>query len=267
LHFAVPADAEAQDAGAPATEAGKGDLDGNRHVCCYLVRVGDTLAGVAKFLGMPIRDLQICNRIFHAGPLPVGSLLFYSRNGLAHKVKDGQSLDDISAAYGVPVGAIGEANDLLGDREVTSGMWLVVPLEGSSFLDTIDALSGHTPSEYVWPALGTVRYPYAAGRGYSSAIGISGDAAVRASAFGYVYMVGTAEDGTIAVGLEHALGLISLYAHLASCSVEEGQCVEQGQIIGQPAGSSSGIPEFAFVFQSPATGEPIDPRSVLPRLE
>jgi len=68
--------------------------------------------------------------------------------------------------------------------------------------------------------------------------------------------------------IQHANGIETLYGHLASLVVSEGQEVQQGQPIGQ-RGASGFFSEEAYEihlhFETIVNGEPVDPRTVIAR--
>jgi len=91
----------------------------------YRVRPGDTLAGLSRRYGIPIEYIQASNYIADPKELRAGSVILLPRGGVVHVVKEGQTLSDIAAAYGVSEFDIIAANDLAG-----------LPLPGDKLLTT-----------------------------------------------------------------------------------------------------------------------------------
>lgn len=107
----------------------------------------------------------------------------------------------------------------------------------------------------VWPApnanyISTLYYYWNGGRpgrhstrsNYLNAIDIAGSGSIVAAESGTVVRAGWDGGFGYAVTIRHANGLYSLYGHLASVSVREGQAVSRGQTIGVmgSTGNSSG---------------------------
>lgn len=101
----------------------------------YTVRDGDTLSGVAERLGVPVQALASANGLDDPDLVLAGSVLRVpSAQGSVteYLVRPGDTLWDISAAVGVPVGQLAAANGLEDPDWVPAGKILTVPRGGSA---------------------------------------------------------------------------------------------------------------------------------------
>jgi len=236
----------------------------------YRVRPGDTLAGLSRRYGIPIEYIQASNYIADPKELRAGSVIVLPRGGVVHVVKEGQTLRDIAAAYGVSEFDIIAANDLAGLP--LPGDKLLIPHPAS--IPWLEALKlGWRPdARFIWPLRGRLTslfgpriHPIFGTPDFHTGIDLAvpEGTEVHAAAAGKVSFAGERGGYGLLVVVEHGDGFSTYYAHLSRILVEAGQFVEQGQVIALSGntGISTG-PHLHFEIRR--HGKPVDPLPWLP---
>jgi murein DD-endopeptidase MepM/ murein hydrolase activator NlpD len=122
----------------------------------------------------------------------------------------------------------------------------------------------HAPSAFLWPASGTITTPFIPGGHDGIDIGMLRSLDVRAAARGRVTLVGESRGfegyGRIVL-VDVGGGYATLYAHLASFVVREGQIVEPGQRLGA-AGCTGYCSGTHLHFEVRLRGQAVDPRRI-----
>ncbi len=191
-------------------------------------------------------------------------------------VEDGQTLWNIAQTYGVTVDAIVETNNLSRAELIHPGQTLMVP--GSAvdvprrvalFHRLSSAVS--IAQAFLWPARGRVtsgfglrRHPIFGTREMHTGIDIGapiGTPVVAARA-GTVVFAGWGEGYGMLVRLDHGEGLSTVYSHLSQISVQVGQVVYPGDVIGQ-VGSTGYSTGPHLLFEIRVHGQPLDPLKYL----
>jgi len=236
------------------------------------VKQGDTLQSLATALGVSVRALRASNQIYGMDAPTVGRAVYAAKSGLVHTIKSGQTLSDIATTYGVKADAIAKANGITLASTIFAGARLAIPGADSAFWDTVSTLAKGKSSQFIWPLLGEVvssfdwrTHPVLGYRHHHDGIDIDvpEGTEVRASAPGEVYFVGEQPGYGTSVILQHEAGYYTIYGHLKSAGVKQGQFVEKGQKIALTGntGISSG-PHLHFELRN---GEfPVDPIAYLP---
>lgn len=121
--------------------------------------------------------------------------------------------------------------------------------------------TGQITSAYAWrhhPVTGQVEMHYG--------IDIQGAAgsAIQAAGSGTVREVAEEQTLGLYVAIDHGGGLVTRYAHLQETSVEPGNQIAKGQVIGK-MGNTGLIQDTHLHFEVIVNGQPVDPLSVLPR--
>ena len=99
----------------------------NRQPIFYTVKAGDTLAGLAKTLAVPFREITWSNPGLTI-PLKAGVVLRLPPvPGFVVEVKKGDSLASVAAAYGIDQNVIVDFNHVRGT--LTPGSMLVIPVD------------------------------------------------------------------------------------------------------------------------------------------
>lgn len=139
------------------------------------------------------------------------------------------------------------------------------------FLEKRKSILARTPS--VWPVEGWVtsefgmrHSPFSGRREFHGAIDIAARSGrpVVAPADGIVSDVEHRSDLGNNLSIDHGNGIETSYAHLLRCSVQKGQSIRRGDVIGYigSTGRSTG-PHLHYVVQ--INGVPVNPRNYLPR--
>jgi murein DD-endopeptidase MepM/ murein hydrolase activator NlpD len=193
--------------------------------------------------------------------------------GVTHTVKPGETLWRIAKAYKVSLEDLSVANHLAASAKLASGQQLFVP-DAKALVEV--PLADLPPPELrparlgdaplAWPLTG-VLYARFGPRGETRHDGIDiaapAGAPVRAAADGEVLYAGEQKGYGHVVILQHAKGLITLYAHNSLVLVKEGQKVKTGDEISRvgEAVKTSG-PHIHFEVRE--AGTPKDPLQFLP---
>jgi LysM repeat protein len=186
-----------------------------------------------------------------------------------HTVVAGENLLGIAAEYGVKADLIAKANDLWDPNRLRIGQVLLIP-PPQRFAYPVGK---ETPGELRlwWPLQGEITTYFGEKESYyiggaHTGIDIAANVGdpVRAAAAGKVVVAWKRTDNVgWHIVLDHGNGYSTLYGHLSKFLVEEGDLVEQGQVIGAAGdtGFSFG-PHLHFVLRQ--WGTPIDPLEHLP---
>ncbi|HEY3447458.1 MAG TPA: LysM peptidoglycan-binding domain-containing M23 family metallopeptidase [Myxococcales bacterium] len=194
--------------------------------------------------------------------------------GVTHVVKPGETLWRIAKAYQVSVEDLSIANHLGDGSKLASGQELFVP----GVKARLEVPPGESPplpevrpipqgdAPLAWPLVG-VLYARFGPRGDTRHDGIDIAAPlgspVLAAADGDVLFAGQQKGYGNVVALQHAKGLVTLYAHNQELLVKDGEQVKAGQPIAKvgEASKSTG-PHIHFEVRD--AGAPKDPLRYLP---
>ncbi|MGC8826578.1 MAG: LysM peptidoglycan-binding domain-containing protein, partial [Anaerolineae bacterium] len=137
----------------------------------YTVAAGDTLTGLAKRFGVPLRDLLAANALEEDDILRVGQVLTIPAGAgtpapaehiAVYEVQAGDTLSEIAARFGVPIGDIMKANDIQDPELLQIGQVLRIPLGPPTPTSTPTLAPTPTPTPgpplpaplLLWPADG-----------------------------------------------------------------------------------------------------------------
>ncbi len=115
---------------------------------------------------------------------------------------------------------------------------------------------------WIWPVAGKVSSNFDPERSKKIEIAVADNTEVAAVADAEVSYTGTPRDYGNLVILRHPDGLLSVYAHLKSIGVKQGQTVNRGQIIGTAGKVGSGPPILHFEVRR--KGVAVNPMDLLP---
>lgn len=216
----------------------------------HTVASGETLSKIAKEYGVSLETIMWENNLYNPNMLRIGqSLLVPPVNGVSYNVQANDTLEKIAKKYGISVDTVIAQNNLEseiiqkgqklflpGARPLQSAV--VVRASGASRAGRIAAApSSAIPAggkPFIFPTKGKLTQGYRAGH-YAFDIADSGKPPVWAAGSG---VVEKASSGTWGGGygnhviIDHGNGLKTLYAHLGSINVYEGQTVGQGDVVG-----------------------------------
>jgi len=273
--------------------------DGKAKFRRYRVRDGDTLTGIARRFDISMMTLWWANDLEAKDDLYIGQwLTIPPASGLVVSVGVGDTLESLSAKYGVDRQAVLEVNALT-DPNLVVGQTLLLPgaigkgiptpkptprpaaaapraASGSSARPPARGVApGSAPSRYaggsmLWPLAGGGAYisqPFRASHGGLDIAARYGTP-VRAAAPGRVLFAGwKSNGGGYQVWISHGSGVYTTYSHMAGVSVGRGQVVSKGQQVGRvgSSGLSTG-PHLHFeVWKGPiwSGGRRVNPLSWL----
>lgn len=212
----------------------------------YTLQTGDTLLGIAIANAISVDTLISWNKISDALRIRQGkTLIIPNKDGLVHVVKRGESITSIAQQYSINENKILDMNDLK-SAALTPDMKLFIP---GVKLDSFDRglVLG---TVFQTPLAGKVRLTSAYGyrispitnkRSFHNGIDITNNSygsAIYAASGGVVTYVSTSNPvfGKIVI-VRHARGFQSLYGHMSTISVQQGQRVGRGDMLGKVGNS------------------------------
>ncbi len=239
------------------------------------VVAGDTIFGISKKTGVPLRDLIKQNNLTPPYNLEVGDRLAIPSANY-HEVKQGETLYAISRAYNMQINQLIEINELKEPYSVKAGDRIKISKaapenkeqQASYSLKPNEKTSEKTVekeqkvgvvdkvldkfNKFSWPLRGTVisKFGPKSGGLYNDGINIKAKegAEVKASEDGVVAYVGNELKGYgNLIIVKHAGGWITAYAHLSKAAVTRGAKVKKGQKIGA-VGSTGNVTSPQLYF-------------------
>lgn len=255
----------------------------------YAIQQGDTVNGLAAQYGIS-SDSIVWNNTDLESPdtLALGQFLrIPMTDGIIYDVKLGDTLSDIASRYDVDVASITSfaGNHLVNADGIAESQIIFIPngkmpapppptpepaapaSPPSSSSPSQPAPSGPSSSGFIWPVSGPVSSYF----GPSHPLGIDIDqfnnagGPIVAASSGVVTFAGG--DSCCSYGLyvviNHQNGFETLYAHMASITVTQGEYVQQGEVIGYVGmtGRSTG---YHLHFEVHRNGAVVDPLDYLP---
>ena len=237
----------------------------------YIVKRGDTISEIAEEFGLQIDTIISYNNIADVRSFYAGTTLYIPAldreraiDGVAYTVKRGDTLVEIAERHSVQLNPILDANQLatdviqLGDRlfipnarmsnvelRKALGTLFVAPVEGrltSRFGMRIDPISQKNSMHFGLDIANETGTP------------------VFASNDGTVRMVGNGRLYGNYVVIDHVEQFQTLYAHLSQISVEEGERIAQGELVGRigSTGYSTGPHLHFTIFKAYEPVNPLD---------
>lgn len=226
-----------------------GSVSASDQISVYVVRKGDTLSAIAKMFGVSANTILWANDIPKGGSVRVGQkLVILPVSGVQHTVKKGETVAKIAALYKADAEEIQGVNNLEDGDSLTIGDMIIIPngveLEAPSVnpIKTIKRALGSLVDSS--PSVSTDGYFVRPTAGRKTQ-GIHGHNGIDFHASKGTAIIAAAT-GTVVVSrdsgwnggygqyivIKHSNGTQTLYAHLSSNIVSEGQQVSQGQLIG-----------------------------------
>ena len=230
-------------------------------ISVYSVREGDTVQTIAKLFNVSPNTIIWANDLRKKSIKEGDILVILPINGIRHTIKKGDTLKSVAKLYSADVEDIELFNGLIENSALAIGETLIVP-EGEIAEPVVKKVAPKTTTKaksavysgyYLRPLVAGIKTQGVHGRnGVDIAAPIG--TAVRASAQGVVILAKLgAWNGGYGnyVVIQHPNGTQTLYGHLSTVYVNQGQSVEQGVTIGAVGntGRSSG-PHLHFEIRN-----------------
>lgn len=232
------------------------------------VVLGDTIFGISKKIGVPLRDLIKQNNLSPPYNLKVGDRLLIP-SATYHEVKQGETLYAISRTYNMKINQLIEINELkepysvkLGDRikileeskqsQISQNLKPISkPVEPQQKATLVEKVLDKF-NKFSWPLRGTIisKFGPKSGGLYNDGINIKAKegAEVKSAEDGVVAYVGNELKGYgNLIIIKHSGGWITAYAHLSKTVVTRGAKIKKGQKIGA-VGSSGNVTSPQLYF-------------------
>lgn len=232
----------------------------------YEVNEGDTISTIARKFDISTETILWANDLTERDSIRPGQKLkILPVTGVVHTVRKGETIYTIAQRYDLDGDSGAQAivdypfNEFVNDEKFTIavGQTLVVPggvkpQPQQPAAPRTTLVSRTTPDRgtvsavgsFVWPASGRITQGYSF---YHRAIDIANRSggAILAADSGRVVVAGWPDNYGYGnrVVIDHDNGFVTLYAHLSTIGVVEGQTVNRGDVIGQmgSTGRSTGI--------------------------
>jgi murein DD-endopeptidase MepM/ murein hydrolase activator NlpD len=237
----------------------------------YIIKANDTVEAIASTYGLKETTITVSNGITKDSVLKESEKLkFPSIDGIAYKIKSGETLWDISFLYKIDFNELVEVNKLTSPEKLKLDQIIIIPGADSIKSPATNTVKKSTASSApssslsrggVWPALGTVTSKFGQrwGRDHdgidiAAAIGTN----VRAFMGGKVSFSGWQDGYGNLVIIDHGNGLKTYYGHNSKLLVKVGQTVDTSAIIAKSGntGRSTG-PHIHFEVRK--NGNPVNP--------
>ena len=205
----------------------------------HKVQRGEAVSTIAKRFGVSTGAIIASNNIVNARRLQEGAVLRIPNiDGIPYTVKKGDSLIKIAASFNVPLEVILDINDIKSDL-IREGETIFIPGARMNDLDLKKSLGElfiyPVQSRYVTSKFGMRKDPISGELNFHTGIDLRGNigAAVTASLDGTVSVVSENWLYGKYIIISHGNGYKTLYAHLSSYSVKQGDRVSQGKKIAE----------------------------------
>lgn len=245
----------------------------------YSIKDGDTLSGVAAKFDVSVDTIKWANESVDWKKIKPGTVVKIPPvTGLVYKVKPGDTIYSIAKKFETSEQAIVDwpFNTFSDDETfaLVAGQTLVVPdgvmpdavssTTATRFTNilTPDAGAVTATGSFVWPAYGRITQGY---RWYHPAVDIANHdgGPILAADSGTIVAIGWDSSGYgNRIIIDHGNGYKTLYAHMSAFSVQMGQHVARGAVIGQ-MGSTGRSTGTHLHFEIHAPGGKVDPLGYL----
>jgi len=221
----------------------------NDQISIYSVRVGDTMSGISDMFNVTINTILWANNLKKGAIVHEGdTLVILPISGFQYTVKKGDTLSSVAKKYGGDKGEIMVFNNLdsenlkVGEIIVIPDGDTTIPVSNKNIINE-PGVKKTTVSQGTRPNyVGYYSWPVSGGR---KSQGIHGSNGIDIAAPSGTSILAAAE-GTVILAREggynggygnymvikHLNGTQTLYAHALYLSVEVGQTVSKGQVIG-----------------------------------
>jgi len=205
----------------------------------YRVQRGDSVTTIAQKFDVSIGAIIASNEIRNARRLQEGALLRVPNiDGIPYQIKNGDSLSKISASFNVPLEVILDVNDIKSDN-IRSGETIFIPGARMNDIDLRLSLGElfmyPVQSRYITSHYGMRKDPISGALTFHTGIDFRANTGttVMAALNGVVSAVNENWLYGKYIIISHDNGYKTLYGHLSSYSVKQGDKVAVGKKIGE----------------------------------
>jgi murein DD-endopeptidase MepM/ murein hydrolase activator NlpD len=206
----------------------------------YRVQRGDSVSQIAKKFGVSIGAIIASNEIRNARNLQEGAVIRIPNiDGIPYQIKKGDSLSRIAANHNIPLDVILDVNDIKSDI-IRAGDMLFLPGARMNDIDLRRSLGDLfafplANNRQITSPFGMRRDPISGVMRFHNGIDIRASIGtpVLASLDGVISVVGENRIYGKYIIMSHSNGYKTLYAHLSSFSVRQGDRVARGRKIGE----------------------------------
>lgn len=203
-------------------------------VVTYTVKGGDTLSSIAVRFGISLQTIYWANALSSSVIAPGDKLDILPVSGVRHEAKDGDTVSSIATLYGVSAQTIVDFNKV--SEVLRPGQIVIVPNGKSSVVRAAFSETPHLPNYQSYYVLPTTGWNWGRLHNYN-AIDIANKCGTPVYAAAEGLVLEAAEAGYNAgygkfVRIEHPNNTKTVYAHLQSVAVGEGDLVKQGEGVG-----------------------------------
>ncbi len=236
------------DAGPSGASGDMTDQDTDHgQISIYIVREGDSFASIAKMYDVSVNTVLWANNMERGAKLSVGqSLVILPVSGVEYTVKKGDTIDSLAKKYKGDPDEVRSFNRLAQSDALVIGAVIIIPdgampaavapkTKPAKHMNRAHDTSGPNYDSYFHAPLASYRRTQGL-HGYNGVdLALYVGADVMASADGEVIV---ARQGGYNGGygnyvvIQHPNGTQTLYGHLLSVAVSQGEQVSQGQTIG-----------------------------------
>jgi len=235
----------------PSTQAPDIVDNSNGQISVYIVRSGDTLAGIAEMFDVSVNTIRWANDLSAGASLKIGqSLVILPISGVMHTVVKGDTLNTITKKYAGDLDEIASFNDLKVNAVLAIGDKIMIPdgqmssslrpsVTANSTSRLISSGGADLGSYYMKPFIGGHKTQGL--HGYNGVdYGMPVGTPLYAAAAGEVLISkGSGYNGGYGnyIVIKHPNGTQTVYGHMNGVVVAAGQSVVQGQLIGYSGNS------------------------------
>lgn len=239
-------------------------------ITTYNIQKGESLLDIAKREGLHIDTLLSANQINNANSISTGQTIkIPNQEGVYHKIENGQTISQIAKAYKIDTSKILKFNDISDPEKIRQGEKIFIP--GAKILQTNRKyLLGNLKIEkgFIKPIsmgwfssnFGYRKDPFNGDVAYHSGIDIAAyyGTPIRASKSGKIIFSGWGKGYGNLIIIRHDNRYKTYYGHMSKRIVEDGQWVNQGQIIGLVGDTGRSLGSHLH-FEIRDYGRPINP--------
>jgi murein DD-endopeptidase MepM/ murein hydrolase activator NlpD len=213
-------------------------------ISSYVVREGDTIAGIAKMFGVSVNTVMWANNISRASALRVGqTLLILPVTGINYTIQKGDTIKGIALKYKADVDEILQYNDLSLSSTLVAGQTILIPDAELQVAVPTKVVVKNNPahdtngpdygSYYTRPVSGGVKTQGLHGYNGVDLAGPVGTPIYAAAAGTVIVSSSSGWNGGYGnlIIISHDNGTQTVYGHLSKNLIKAGQRVDQGQKI------------------------------------